>query len=200
MNRFTLSMQASKLWQMQPAVAADVLLASEREAVGVSTQAAKDVAIRAAHEIGPGRIEPWETLLFVAVIARSSKSSRRIGTISPPGIFAPSTACIRHTPDITSDQPDAKREQKTRPTKAGFPCLGTSILGDGPFPSHCPLSYTFRMSRMVSARLPNDLVARMDQVGPRSAVIVAALRAYLRCKPAPTSSAKLAGCNKVVQG
>ena len=51
---------------------------------------------------------------------------------------------------------------------------------------------------MVSARIPNGLVARMDQVGPRSAVIVAALREYLRRKPAP--SANVAGCNKVVQG
>jgi len=58
--------------------------------------------------------------------------------------------------------------------------------------------HTCRMRTMVSARIPNDLVARLDQAGPRSAVIVAALRAYLRRKPAP--SAKVAGCNKVVQG
>ena len=67
-----------------------------------------------------------------------------------------------------------------------------------PFPSPPLLSYTFPMSTMVSARLPNDLVAHMDQVGPRSAVIAAALREYLRRKPAP--SAKVAGPNKVVQG
>jgi hypothetical protein len=55
------------------------------------------------------------------------------------------------------------------------------------------------MRTMVSARLPNDLVARLDKAGPRSAVIVAALRAYLRRKPA-ASSAKVTGCNKVVPG
>ena len=40
--------------------------------------------------------------------------------------------------------------------------------------------HTCLMRTMVSARLPNALVARMDQVGPRSAVIDAALRACLR--------------------
>ena len=56
------------------------------------------------------------------------------------------------------------------------------------------------MSTMMSVRIPDDLVARLDQVGPRSAVIVAALRVYLRRKPAPAPSAKVTGCNKVVQG
>ena len=46
----------------------------------------------------------------------------------------------------------------------------------------------------MSVRLPNDLLARLDQAGPRSAVIVAALRAYLR-RQAPQGPA---GASKVV--
>jgi hypothetical protein len=40
------------------------------------------------------------------------------------------------------------------------------------------------MRTCVAAKVPNDMVARMDALGPRSAVIVAVLRAYLRRKPA----------------
>ena len=55
--------------------------------------------------------------------------------------------------------------------------------------------HTCLMRTMVSARLPNALVARMDQVGPRSAVIVAALRAYLR-RQAPRRPARASKGNQ----
>ena len=75
------------------------------------------------------------------------------------------------------------------------------VTSDGLFslPARC---HTSLMRTMVSARLPNDLVARMDQTGQRSAVIVAALRAYLRRKPASAGPASVrnARSKEVVQG
>ena len=68
-----------------------------------------------------------------------------------------------------------------------------------PPPTTC---HTSPMRTMVSARLPNDLVSRIDALGPRSAVIVAALRAYLRRKSASARPASVRNTRnkEVVQG